>query len=33
MLAFVSEIRHEGRRNSGDQKTDVHNEVCTLPVD
>jgi len=33
MLEFVTGIRHEDGRNFEDQKTDVHKELCTLPVD
>ena len=33
MLGVVTEIRREGRRNFGDQRTDVHEELCTLPDD
>ena len=32
-LGFVTGIRCGGKRNFGDQKTDVHKELCTLPVD
>jgi len=33
MLGFVTGICREGRRNFGDQRTDVHKELCTLLVD
>ena len=33
LLGFVTGIRREGRQNFGDQITDVHKELCTVPVD
>jgi len=33
LLGFVTRIRCEGRRNFGDQKTDVNKELCALPID
>ena len=32
LLGFVTGIRREGRRNFGDQRTNVH-KLCILPVD
>jgi len=32
-LGFVTGICRDGRLNFGDQRTDVHKELCTLPVD
>ena len=33
VLGIVTEIRHEGRRNFRDQRTNVQKELCTLSVD
>ena len=33
LSGFVIGIRHEGRRNFEDQRTNVHKELCTLLVD
>jgi len=33
MLGFVTGIHCEGRRNFGDQSTDMHKELYTLLVD
>jgi len=33
LLGFVTGIRHEGRRNFKDQRTNMHKELCTLSVD
>jgi len=33
VLEFVTGIYREGRQNFGDQRTDVHKELCTLSVD
>jgi len=32
-VRHLTGIRREGRRNFGDQRTGVHNELCTLSVD
>jgi len=29
----MTAIRHESRRNFGDQRMDVQMEMCTVPVD
>ena len=33
IVRIVTVIRREGRQNFGDQKTDAHKEMCTLPDD
>jgi len=30
IVRIVTEIHHEGSRNFGDQRTDVHKELCTV---
>ena len=32
VLGIMTGIRCEGRRNFGDQRMDVHKELCTLPT-
>jgi len=33
LLGFVTTIHHEGRQNFRNQRTDVHKELYTVPVD
>ena len=33
IVRIVTGKHREGRRNFGDERTDVHKELCTLPVD
>jgi len=33
MLGIVAGMRREGRQTFGDQRTNVHKELCTLLVD